>query len=111
MGDKEEYCSQDSPPGADPLTQIMNELKGISRLEKKIDSISSQFKGELDYLKNELALMTEARKKDTIEMNKFTNSLKKVSNDINTNTEVQNRIEGLNKPYIDVYFSETRIVN
>ena len=50
--DSKDYMSQDSHPVADPLTQILLELHGIKRLERKMDEVSHTFQGELDYLKN-----------------------------------------------------------
>ena len=69
--DSKDYMSQDSHPVADPLTQILLELQGIKRLERKMDEVSNKFQGELDYLKNELVTMSEARKNDTVGMNRY----------------------------------------
>ena len=90
-----EYTSGDSPKTADPLSQILLEMKalksemqGIARLETKFDEVKNQVQGELDNLKLELVNISESRKHDAAEMNMIKTSLKKVS------TNIENSILG-----------------
>ena len=72
----------------------------ISRIEKKLDEVTNNFHGELDYLKNELANISESRKLDCVEITRMPASLKSVSKDMANNVEVQNSIEkNLKKTY------------
>ena len=64
--EESQYIS-DNARTNDPLANILadmsTKLEGISRLERKLDEVTTNFTGELDYLKAELSNLTEARKK------------------------------------------------
>ena len=70
-----QYNSDNSETGPDPLAAILAEmsakLEGIGRLEKKLEEVTSNFTGELDFLKTELANLSEARKNDGVELNRL----------------------------------------
>ena len=51
---KKQYSLDDSPQTSDPLSTILQKLEGITRLDKKLDVVTHQFHGELDFPKNEL---------------------------------------------------------
>ena len=44
-------------------------LEGIARLERKLEEVTTNFHGELDYLKAELSNLSEARNRDGAELN------------------------------------------
>ena len=50
-----QYNSDNSETGPDPLTAILADmsakLEGIGRLEKKLEEVTTNFTGELDFLK------------------------------------------------------------
>ena len=52
-----QYTSDMSQPGPDPLTAILTDmsakLEGIGRLEKKLEEVTVNLTGELDFLKSE----------------------------------------------------------
>ena len=69
---KEYQYNSDNPRTSDPLTNILSDmsakLEGISRLERKLEEVTTNFTGELDFLKTEISNLTEARKKDGAEL-------------------------------------------
>ena len=66
--EESQYNLDISQPVQDPLAAILADmsakLEGIGRLEKKLEEVTVNFTGELDFLKSELSNLTEARKKD-----------------------------------------------
>ena len=73
--EESQYNSESSQPVQDPLAAILADmsakLEGIGRLEKKLKEVTVNFTGELDFLKSEISNLTEARKKDGVELNKL----------------------------------------
>ena len=92
-----QYNSDNSETAPDPLTTILAEmsakLEGIGRLEKKLEEVTTNFTGELYFLKTELANLTEARKNDGVELNRLQNSFRGVAKDLHRNEETQGKIE------------------
>ena len=78
-----QYKSDNSETGPDPLTAILADmsakLEGIGRLEKKLEEVTTNFTGELDFLKTELANLLEARKNDGVELNRLQASIRGVT--------------------------------
>ena len=93
----ESQYTSDSPRTNDPLANILadmsSKLEGIGRLEKKLETATNNFTGELDYLKAELSNLTEARKRDGAELTRLQTSIKGVSNDLQKSEEIQGNIE------------------
>ena len=93
----ESQYTSESPQTSDPLANILadmsQKLEGISRLERKLDEVTTNFTGELDFLKAEISNLTEARKKDGIELTRLQTSIKGVSKDLQKNEEIQGNIE------------------
>ena len=58
---------------------MSSKLEGISRLERKLEEVTTNFTGELDFLKTELSNLTEARKKDGVELSRLQTSIKGVA--------------------------------
>ena len=94
-----QYISDNSRT-SDPLANVLadmsvklEKLEGISRLERKLEEVTTNFTGELDYLKAELSNLTEARKRDGAELTRLQTSIKGVSNDLQKNEEIQGNIE------------------
>ena len=87
-----QYCSENagSPP-QNPLAMALDEknskLEGIGRLEKNLAKVTSDFTGELDLIKTELANLTEARNKDSAEIKRLQTSFKGFSNDLHRTQE------------------------
>ena len=94
---EESQYTSESPRTSDPLADILADmsakLEGISRLERKLDEVTTNFTGELDFLKTEISNLTEARKKDGAELTRLQTSMKGVSRDLQKNEEVQGNIE------------------
>ena len=70
-----QYVS-DTPRTNDPLANVLadmsaklEKLEGIARLERKLEEVTTNFHGELDYLKAELSNLSEARNRDGAELN------------------------------------------
>ena len=63
------------PPQNEPLAMalldINEKLLGLGKLDRKLEKIASDFHGELDVIKTELANLTEARNKDSVEIKKL----------------------------------------
>ena len=76
------YYSDCPPKG--PLQKVLEEinskLEGIKRLEKKLTEVTSNFTEELDLMKMKLANLTEARNKDSEEINGLQSLFKEFSN-------------------------------
>ena len=68
-------------------------LEGIGRLEKKLEEVTTNFTGELDFLKTEMANLSEARKNDGVEINRLQSSIRGVAKDLKRNEEVQGKID------------------
>ena len=94
---EESQYTSESPRTSDPLADILADmsakLEGISRLERKLDEVTTNFTGELDFLKTEISNLTEARKRDGAELTRLQTSMKGVSRDLQKNEEVQGNIE------------------
>ena len=92
-----QYNSDNSQPNPDPLAVILadmsSKLKGIGRLEKKLEEATANFSGEMDIIKKELGNLIEARKSDKIELTKLQASVSAVTKDMYKNEEVQSKIE------------------
>ena len=71
----ESQYTSENPQTSDPLANILADmsqiLEVISRLERKLDEVTTNFTGELDFLKAEISNLTEARKKDGIELTRL----------------------------------------
>ena len=94
--EESQYISDNSrtnDPLANILADMSTKLEGISRLERKLDEVTTNFTGELDYLKTELSNLTEARKRDGAELTRLQTSIKGVSNDLQKSEEIQGNIE------------------
>ena len=68
-------------------------LEGIGRLEKKLEEVTTNFTGELDLIKTELANLTEARNNDGIKLNRLQGSVRGIAKDLHRNEETQVKIE------------------
>ena len=72
MDESQYFDYAGSPPQNDPLAMtlvdINAKLEGIGRLEKNLAQIKTDFHGELDVIKMELANLTDARNKDSAEI-------------------------------------------
>ena len=94
-----QYCLDNagSPPQNEPLAMALVEinakLEGIGRLEKNLAKITSDFHGELDVIKTELANLTDARNKDSVEIKRLQTSFKGFSNDLHKTQENQEDIQ------------------
>ena len=93
-----EYDSENSNlPPQDPLLQTLADmaakLEGIGRLEAKLEEVTTNFTGELDLIKTELANLKEARNNDGKELNKLQNSIKGIGKDLYRNEEAQGKIQ------------------
>ena len=96
--EESQYTSDNTrTTNVDPLTTILAEmsakLKGIGRLEKKLEELTANFTGELDSLKTELANLWEARTNDGVELNRLQASVRGVTDDLHRNEEEQGKIE------------------
>ena len=94
-----QYVS-DTPRTNDPLANVLadmsaklEKLEGIARLERKLEEVTTNFHGELDYLKAELSNLSEARNRDGAELNRLQTSIKGVTNGLQKNEEIQGNIE------------------
>ena len=76
-------------PLAMTLVDINAKLEGIGRLEKNLAKVTSDFHGELDVIKTELANLTDARNKDSVEIKRLQTSFKGFSNDLHKIQENQ----------------------
>ena len=56
---EESQYTSDNPRTSDPLADILADmsakLEGISRLERKLEEVTTNFTGELDFLKTEIS--------------------------------------------------------
>ena len=79
--------NHDCPPKG-PLQKVLEEinskLEGIERLEKKLAEVTSNFTEELDLIKMKLANLTEARNKDSEEINSLRSLFKGFSKDLHS---------------------------
>ena len=95
--EESQYNSDNPWTPSDPLATILADmsakLEGISRLEKKLEDVTTNFTGGLDFLKTEIANLSEARKKDGAELTRLQSSINGVSRDLQRNEEVQEKIE------------------
>ena len=86
-------------PLARALLDINEKLLGIGKIDKKLEQIRSDFHGELDVIKTELANLTESRNKDSVEIKKLQTSFKSISNDLHKTQEgqvdIQKKLEKL----------------
>ena len=87
--EESQYTSENSQNTLDPLATILADmsakLEGISRLEKKLEEVTTHFSGELDFLKTEVTNLSKARKQDGVELTKLQSSIKAVSKDLANN--------------------------
>ena len=93
-----EYNSDNSDlPPQDPLLRTLADmsakLEGIGRLERKLEEVTTNFTGELDLIKTELANLKEARNNDGIELNRLQGSVKGIAKDLHRNEEAQGKIQ------------------
>ena len=81
------------------LLDINEKLLGLGKIDKKLEQMRSDFHGELDVIKTELANLAEARSVDSIEINKLQKSFKNISNDLHKTQEgqvdIQKKLEKL----------------
>ena len=97
--DESQYSSDNagSPTQNNPLAMALVEinakLEGIGRLEKNLAKVTSDFTGELDLIKTELANLTDARNKDSVEIKRLQTSFKGFSNDLHKTQENQEDIQ------------------
>ena len=86
-----------SPPQNEPLAMalldINEKLLGLGKLDRKLEKIALDFHGELDVIKTELANLTEARNKDSVEIKRLQTSFKGISNDLHKTQEGQEDIQ------------------
>ena len=95
--------NSDSPAQNEPLAMalldINEKLLGLGKLDKKLEKIASDFHGELDVIKTELANLTEARNIDSVEIKKLQTSFKSISSDLHKTQEgqvdIQKKLEKL----------------
>ena len=65
-------------PLAMALLDINEKLLGLGKIDKKLEQIRSDFHGELDVIKTELANLTEARNIDSVEIKNLQKSFKQI---------------------------------
>ena len=92
------YSSENSElPPQDPILKTLADmsakLEGIGRLEKKLEEVTTNFTGELDLIKTELANLTEARNNNGIELNRLQSSFRGIAKDLHRNEETQGKIQ------------------
>merc|ERR1712240_157530 len=72
---------------------------GLGKIDKKLEQIRSDFHGELDVIKTELANLTEVRNGDSVEIKNLQKSFKSISNDLHKTQEgqvdIQRKLEKL----------------
>ena len=68
-------------------------LEGIGRLERKLEEVTTNFTGELDLIKTELANLKEARNNDGIQLNRLQGSVKGIAKDLHRNEEAEGKIQ------------------
>ena len=94
--EESQYSSENSRT-LDSLANILADMSAkpekISRLEKKLEEVTTNFTGELDFLKMEITNLSEARKKDRAELTRLQTSIKGVAKDLQKNEEIQGNIE------------------
>ena len=94
---EESQYNSDNAWTLDPLANILADmsakLEGILRLERKLEEVTTNFTGELDFLKTEISNLTEARKKDGAELSRLQTSIKGVAKDLQENEKDQGNIE------------------
>ena len=86
----------DCPPKApmqNVLEEIYSKLEGIERLEKKLTEVTSNFTVELDLIKEKLANLTEARNKDSEEINGLQSMFKEFSYGLQSTKEKQEDLQ------------------
>ena len=97
--DGSQYNSDSSGKSSDPQAAILADmsakLEGITRLEKKLEEVTTQFSGELDFLKTEVTNLYKARKQDGAELTKLQSSIKQVSEDLANNVEVRTKFQDI----------------
>ena len=76
---EEFYADDNSQPSqneplARTLLDINEKLLGLGKIDMKLEQMRSDFHGELDVIKTELANLAEARSVDSIEINKLQKS-------------------------------------
>ena len=85
----------------DPLAEILEGLRGISRLENTLKEATDRFSFELDFVKNELVRINDAKTQDSaeiIKLNQKVNSIKQdVENIAEKNTATATKIDSLDK--------------
>ena len=87
--DESRYYSDnpDSLP-KDPIQMVLEDINsklgGIERLEKKLTEVTLNFTEELDLIKMKLANLTEARNKDSEEINSLRSLFKGFSKDLHS---------------------------
>ena len=97
--DESQYSVENtgSPPQNEPLAMalldINEKLLGLGKLDRKLEKIATDFHRELDVIKTELANLTEARNKDSVEIKTLQTSFKGISNDLHKTQEGQEDIQ------------------
>ena len=90
------YDSTSMDP-VDPLSEILEGLCGIARLENSLKEATDRFSGELDLVKNELVQINEAKKLDSAEivkLNQTVNAIKlDVENIVERNEATNTRVD------------------
>ena len=103
--DETQYSTDDTgnpsqhEPLAMALLDINEKLLGLGKIDKKLEQMRSDFHGELDVIKTELANLTEVRNVDSVEIKNLQKSFKSISNDLHNaqegQVEIQRRLEKL----------------
>ena len=82
----------------DPLSEILEGLRGIARLENSLKEATDRFSGELDLVRNKLVQINEAKKLDSAEivkLNQTVNAIKLDIENIVRNEATNTRVDSL----------------
>ena len=75
------YDSTSMDP-VDPLSETLDGLRGIARLENSLKEATDRFSHELDLVKNELVQINEAKKLDSTEIAKLNQTVNAIKLDV-----------------------------
>ena len=84
---------EDNTGDNDPLTTIMIQLQGISRLEKNLNNATAKLTTELEDMRTELNTMNEGRKADKAALIGLEKSIKELKKDVIENTNSNKNLD------------------
>ena len=71
----------------DPLDEILEGLRGISRLENSLKQATDRFTEEFDLVRTELAALNEAKTRDSVTINNLNKTVNAIQQDISNIAE------------------------